>query len=280
MTVRCPQGAPWSSCLRGRGSETTPVRDWWLAVPALGHTVVAGSRRVICIASPAAVRCASPATKSTPGKAASSSGTPAPRSPWSPNPSPPTTSIRRSPSSWIWNVASELFPDAVEIVDLWHAKQHVWDVGPGGPRRRDGAVRRVVGEDLRGAVGGPPRRRAGGAAEARGLRRGAALRRLRRGQPLADALPGVRAAGLPVGSGVVESSCDAVAGRLKARRNALDRRARREPDAGAALPVAGRPPRRVLQGVRKTAAHGARSLSQHRREQICRTPPTHLVVAA
>ena len=25
----------------------------------------------------------------------------------------------------IWNVASELFPGVVEIVDLWHARQHV-----------------------------------------------------------------------------------------------------------------------------------------------------------
>ena len=26
---------------------------------------------------------------------------------------------------WIWNVASELFPDAIQIVDLFHAKQHL-----------------------------------------------------------------------------------------------------------------------------------------------------------
>ena len=28
---------------------------------------------------------------------------------------------------WIWNVASELFPDAIQIVDLFHAKQHLWE---------------------------------------------------------------------------------------------------------------------------------------------------------
>ena len=30
---------------------------------------------------------------------------------------------------WIWNIADEQFPDAVQIVDLFHAKQHLSDVG-------------------------------------------------------------------------------------------------------------------------------------------------------
>jgi hypothetical protein len=29
---------------------------------------------------------------------------------------------------WLWRVAEEHFPDAVQIVDVWHARQHVWDV--------------------------------------------------------------------------------------------------------------------------------------------------------
>jgi hypothetical protein len=29
---------------------------------------------------------------------------------------------------WIWNLAAEHFPTAVQIVDLWHARQHVWQV--------------------------------------------------------------------------------------------------------------------------------------------------------
>jgi hypothetical protein len=29
---------------------------------------------------------------------------------------------------WIWNIAEELFPDAIQIVDLFHAKQHLSDV--------------------------------------------------------------------------------------------------------------------------------------------------------
>jgi Uncharacterised protein family (UPF0236) len=29
---------------------------------------------------------------------------------------------------WIWNLVAEHFPTAVQIVDLWHAQQHVWQV--------------------------------------------------------------------------------------------------------------------------------------------------------
>lgn len=31
-------------------------------------------------------------------------------------------------AAWIWNIADTLFPDAVQIVDLFHAKQHLSDV--------------------------------------------------------------------------------------------------------------------------------------------------------
>ena len=29
---------------------------------------------------------------------------------------------------WIWNLVTEHFPEAVQIVDLYHAKEHAWDV--------------------------------------------------------------------------------------------------------------------------------------------------------
>ncbi len=37
---------------------------------------------------------------------------------------------------WIWNLTEEIFPDAIQIVDIFHAKGHLWDVakaiyGPG-----------------------------------------------------------------------------------------------------------------------------------------------------
>jgi hypothetical protein len=30
---------------------------------------------------------------------------------------------------WIWNVAQDRWPDAVEVLDFYHASQHVWDLG-------------------------------------------------------------------------------------------------------------------------------------------------------
>jgi hypothetical protein len=45
---------------------------------------------------------------------------------------------------WIWNLADDLFPGAIQIVDLFHAKQHLSDVakviyGPGTDRARQWA---------------------------------------------------------------------------------------------------------------------------------------------
>jgi hypothetical protein len=41
---------------------------------------------------------------------------------------------------WIWNIADEHFPDAVQIVDLYHARQHLWELAsklfPGDERKR------------------------------------------------------------------------------------------------------------------------------------------------
>lgn len=32
-------------------------------------------------------------------------------------------------ADWIWNTSQEQFPGATEIVDLYHARQHLWDLG-------------------------------------------------------------------------------------------------------------------------------------------------------
>jgi hypothetical protein len=41
---------------------------------------------------------------------------------------------------WIWNIADEHFPGAVQIVDLYHARQHLWEIAgklfPLDPKRR------------------------------------------------------------------------------------------------------------------------------------------------
>ena len=31
-------------------------------------------------------------------------------------------------AEWIWNLAAEHFPEAVQIVDLYHAREHLWEV--------------------------------------------------------------------------------------------------------------------------------------------------------
>src|SRR5207248_1043464 len=31
-------------------------------------------------------------------------------------------------AEWIWNIASQHFPGAIQIVDLYHARQHLWNV--------------------------------------------------------------------------------------------------------------------------------------------------------
>jgi hypothetical protein len=31
-------------------------------------------------------------------------------------------------AEWIWNIADDHFPGAIQIVDLFHARQHLWDV--------------------------------------------------------------------------------------------------------------------------------------------------------
>lgn len=72
---------------------------------------------------------------------------------------------------WIWNIRQELFPHALEIVDRFHAKQHLSDLGkalfgPTDPRApvgarapratRHGAVRRAAGRHRRAC---PPKSR-------------------------------------------------------------------------------------------------------------------------
>lgn len=48
---------------------------------------------------------------------------------------------------WIWNLAHEYFPGAVEIVDLYHARQHLWELAgklfPNQEKRRRGWASRM-----------------------------------------------------------------------------------------------------------------------------------------
>src|SRR5260370_12216231 len=67
-------------------------------------------------------------------------------------------------AAWIWRLAAEHFPEAVQVVDIWHAREHVWKVaravfGPSTPEAGAGAgnVRRrllegQIQEMVRGTV--------------------------------------------------------------------------------------------------------------------------------
>lgn len=122
---------------------------------------------------------------------------------------------------WIWNLADQHFPGAIQIVDLYHARQHLWDLSaqlfPADQQRRKGwmayrlkhleagkieALVKTLGE-LR-----PPSPELAKVVsnEAEYFARNAERMRY----------PSFRAQGLFVGSGVVEAGCKEVIGsRLK-----------------------------------------------------------------
>ena len=146
---------------------------------------------------------------------------------------------------WIWNLAAEQFPDAIEIVDIYHAKQHLCDVakalhGPGTDRADRWARDRRAELDagrlcdvvaaLRVHVETTP--------EARTCMQYVFRNRHRMRYPQ------FRARGLCVSSGVVEAGCKQLGGPAQARRHALDRR-RGQRHHRPAMPH----PQRTLRGL-------------------------------
>ena len=122
---------------------------------------------------------------------------------------------------WIWNLAHPYFPGAVEIVDLYHARQHLWELSaklfPNDERSRKRWTARLLDKLERGKIG-------------------ALVKTLRAFPPPSEDLahllsndadyfernaermryPSFREQGLFVGSGVVEAGCKSVIGaRLK-----------------------------------------------------------------
>ena len=122
---------------------------------------------------------------------------------------------------WIWNLADQHFPGAIQIVDLYHARQHLWDLSAklfsNDNKGRKRWIVRCLDRLNRGKIE-------------------ALVKILRDSQPGADELaktianeadyfernaermryPSFRAQGLFVGSGVVEAGCKTVIGaRLK-----------------------------------------------------------------
>jgi len=118
---------------------------------------------------------------------------------------------------WIWNLATERFPDAIQIVDLFHAKGHLSDVGKavygatselgrGWARQRHDELDDGKIEALLNAL----RTHAGANDEARKCVEYVDKNRERM------RYPEFRAAGLCVSSGVVEAGCKVAIGtRLK-----------------------------------------------------------------
>ena len=112
---------------------------------------------------------------------------------------------------WIWNVAADRWPGATELLDFYHASEHLWELGRAlprdeavvaawvAPRRhrlRHGQERAVLRElaalrPPRGAAGEVVRREQGYFAEHAGRLNYRALARR----------------GWPIGSGAVESAC-------------------------------------------------------------------------
>ncbi len=120
-------------------------------------------------------------------------------------------------AAWIWNLADEHFPGAIQIVDIWHAKEHLFDAakaifGAGadladhwGKQRRDELDRGRI-DDLLAAL----RRHAATCEEAGKCAEYIARNRRRM------RYPAFRAMGLCVSTGVVEGGCKNVVGaRLK-----------------------------------------------------------------
>jgi hypothetical protein len=124
-------------------------------------------------------------------------------------------------ADWIWNLSAEHFHGATEVLDFYHAAQHVWELskvlyGEGGPRGKRWAADRC--RDLgrngpKGLLRALARRRARNGAEAEALRieRGYFRRNRRRME-----YRKFRQRGLMIGSGPVEAACKLIVGqRLK-----------------------------------------------------------------
>jgi hypothetical protein len=121
-------------------------------------------------------------------------------------------------ATWIWNLAAEHFPGAVQIVDLWHAREHVWKVahaafGTGSPQGAAWAehactllVQGNIEELVTEIVVLPPVPPEPGASRS--------VAEIERDYFIANAArmryPAFRAQGMHVGSGIAEAACKTV----------------------------------------------------------------------
>ena len=119
-------------------------------------------------------------------------------------------------AKWIWRVAAEDYPGAIQIVDLWHAKEKLWEVARAlfaSDTEQAEAWARARCDDLeQGRLDGllATLRAHAGTCEAAG-QCASYIETNRSRMRYAE----FRAQGLCVGSGVVEAGCRTVVGRLK-----------------------------------------------------------------
>ena len=124
-------------------------------------------------------------------------------------------------AEWIWNIADQHFAGALQIVDIWHAREHLWDVAakvfPSDEKPRKSWAKRLIKKLNRGRVEAvvaelrafptsKPELRDNLRIEAAYFERNRERMRY----------PKFRKQGLFVGSGVIEAGCKTVIGsRLK-----------------------------------------------------------------
>ena len=118
---------------------------------------------------------------------------------------------------WIWNLAAEQFPHAVQIVDLFHAKERLWDLAkalfPGERTRIESWAEARCGELDQGSFHALLQ---AVDAQAKHCEEAAQCAEYFRNNRSRMRYPEFRTQGLCVGSGVVEAGCRTVAGtRLK-----------------------------------------------------------------
>jgi len=112
---------------------------------------------------------------------------------------------------WIWNLAAEHFGERTEVVDFYHAAEHVWAVARAvyGADTDEAQVGATVCIRAMREVGGTPVRAALAALQP-ATAAAAAVVRAERGYFTTNAArmdyPALAARGLPIGSGAVESS--------------------------------------------------------------------------